>query len=154
MKQNLTKQVEIMINCNLPEFLQRSSDSTALYRSLCGLLLNGASKFSYTGISKYKIYQYVKGKNGFLDIIWIDEFGGMKVAFSVDGALRKRSLLKLKSLDSARKIFVYYGNPEKLKKFLANNDVEEEICIINLGHVRGMIKQKKKSKSRMPLLLT
>lgn len=146
MNQQHIQQLKIVTFEKLPYLLERSSDSVALYRNLCEYLVKAARKFNYLGITKYKIEEYVPGKNGFLDIIWVDEMGKIKVAITVDGALRTRSLKKLKNLDAEWKIFIYYGNSVGLKRFLEKNDTEGEVNIINLGHHRKDVRPKKKSK--------
>jgi hypothetical protein len=142
-------QLKTMIYEKLPDMLKRSGDSVALYRNLCEYLVKVAEKFHYVGVPKYKIIDYLPGKNGFLDLVWIDAKGKVILAVSVDGALRKRSIMQLKSMDVERKLFVYYGNSEMLKGFLENNDIEGEVSIVNLGHLRKDVRPRKKLKSQV-----
>lgn len=153
MNQIHLNQLKTMIVAKLPDLLKRSSDSVTLYRNLCEYLVKVAEKINYEGVPKYRVIEYMPGRNGFLDLVWIDAIGEVILAVSVDGALRTRSLMKLKSIDVKWKLFVYYGNSEKLKGFIGKKNVEGEVSIIDLGNLRKAVRPKKKSKSKVSVFL-
>lgn len=138
--------IKNMIIKRINVLLKDVKNSDELYRELCDYVIDLGKDFGYEG-ARMKLENYAGNKSGYIDVIWINKLGHIKWAISIDGGLRKRSIAKLKAVHTENKLWLYYGNSKKLRKFIEKNDPNGDITVIHLGNFRKEIRNKDVSKN-------
>lgn len=133
--------IKNMVVKRINVLLKDVKNSDELYRALCNYMIGLGENFGYEG-ARMKLDNYSVNKSGYIDVIWMNELGHIEWAISIDGGLRKRSIAKLKAVDTKNRLWLYYGNSKKLRKFIEENDPNGNIKIIHLGDFRKQIRNK------------
>ncbi|WP_129727927.1 hypothetical protein [Ectobacillus funiculus] len=131
--------IEGMLSKQINVLMPMIKNSEDLYRKLCDYLIHLAETFGYHE-AKVKIKKYASNKNGYMDVVWFNKSGDIKLAIAVDGGLRKRSIKKLRTIKTEYRLWVYYENSKRLESFLQENDLHGKIMVINLHNIRKQIK--------------
>ncbi|MEB2584698.1 hypothetical protein [Bacillus cereus] len=138
--------IKNMVIKRINMLLKDVKNSDELYRALCNYVIGLGEKFGYQG-ARRKLETYAMNKSGYIDVIWMNELGDIEWAISIDGGLRKRSIAKLQAVHTENKLWLYYGNSKKLRKFIEKNDPNGDIKVIHLGDFRKKIRNKSASKN-------
>jgi hypothetical protein len=103
---------------------------TVLQRELMDL----AKDFKLYGVIEYRISEIEKfeSKQGLIDVVWIDEKKRPVVSIEIDSGLRPKSMMKLISLNSEYKFYLYYGSQsmEKIKNFNEQYNLLNDVDLI------------------------
>lgn len=97
-----------------------------------------AAKFDCIGKIRFETYT-----RKYIDVVWLDKNGNKRLALEIDGGHRKRSLKRLSEVVAENKIWIYYGNSNKLQEFIKQNDTNNNILLLNLGNIRKQLRRKK-----------
>ena len=138
--------IKNMVVKRINVLLKDVKKSDELYRELCNYVIGLGEKFGYQG-ARMKLENYAVNKRGYIDVVWMNELGHIEWAISIDGGLRKRSIAKLQAVRTANKLWLYYGNSKKLRRFIEKNDPNGDIKVIHLGDFRKQIRSKSASKN-------
>ncbi|HDR8505481.1 TPA: hypothetical protein QC450_004910 [Bacillus cereus] len=138
--------IKDMVVKRINDLLKDVKNSNELNRKLCNYVIGLGRKFGYKG-ARMKLETYAMNKSGYIDVIWMNELGHIEWAISIDGGLRKRSIAKLKAVHTENRLWLYYGNSKKLRKFMEKNDPNGDIKVINLGDFRKKIRSKSTSEN-------
>ncbi len=138
--------IKNMVVKRINVLLKDVKNSDELNRKLCNYVIGLGRKFGYEG-ARMKLENYAVNKSGYIDVIWMNELGHIEWAISIDGGLRKRSIAKLKAVHTENRLWLYYGNSKKLRKFIEKNDPNGDIKVIHLGNFRKQIRNKSASKN-------
>ncbi|MDV8113464.1 hypothetical protein R3379_30515, partial [Bacillus sp. BAU-SS-2023] len=138
--------IKNMVVKRINVLLKDVNKSDELYRELCNYVIGLGKDFGYEG-ARMKLQNYNVNKSDYIDVIWINKLGHIEWAISIDGGLRKKSIAKLKAVHTENKLWLYYGNSKKLRKFIEKNDPNGDITVIHLGDFRKKIRNKDISKN-------
>lgn len=138
--------IKNMVVKRINVLLKDVKNSDELNRKLCNYVIGLGREFGYEGV-RMKQVNYAVNKSGYIDVIWMNELGHIEWAISIDGGLRKRSIAKLKAVHTENKMWLYYGNSKKLRKFIEKYDPNGDITVIHLGNFRKEIRNTSASKN-------
>ncbi|HGE5778989.1 TPA: hypothetical protein ACGGHE_000729 [Bacillus pseudomycoides] len=133
--------IKNMVVKRINVLLKDVKNSEELNRKLCNYVIGLGRKFGYEG-ARMQLENYAVNKSGYIDVIWMNKLGHIEWAISIDGGLRKRSIAKLKAVHTENRLWLYYGNSKKLRKFIEKNDPNGDIKVIHLGDFRKQIRGK------------
>jgi hypothetical protein len=132
--------IQYLLKAEIPEMIKYSKSSDEFHDNLRNYLLIMAEEFECNGKIKYETFNKRK-----IDVVWLDDIGNIRLAFEVDGGLRKRSIKRLVDLVADNKIWLYYGNSKKINGFIKQYDSDNSIILLNLGKIRKILRDKKLS---------
>lgn len=138
--------IKNMVVKRINVLLKDVKNSDELNRKLCDYVIELGREFGYEG-ARMKFENYAVNKSGYIDVTWMNELGHIEWAISIDGGLRKRSIAKLKAVHTENRLWLYYGNSKKLRRFIEKNDPNGDIKVIHLGDFRKQIRSKSASKN-------
>lgn len=99
------------------EECHREETGQAFHDHLQKAIVRLASNYSCSGRSEYFIRNVRSdGKNGSIDVAWMNESGKLIAVFELDSSWRGKSIVKLIASGAPCKIWVYYGKPWRESK--------------------------------------
>lgn len=94
------------------EEYHREETGQAFHNRLQKAIVGLASNYDCSGQSEYFVRNVRSdGKNGSIDVAWMNESGNLVAVFELDSSWRGKSIVKLIASGAPCKVWVYYGKP-------------------------------------------
>ncbi|USK71251.1 hypothetical protein [Peribacillus asahii] len=148
MKKELSRVYNILKK-DISKVINQSKGNVEFHNNLRKYLSMIAVEFDYTGKTKYKI-----DSKKHIDVVWLDDLENVRWAFEIDGGQRKRSIKRLSDMVADNKIWIYYGNPNKLGDFIKQTDPSNSFLLLNLGNIRKELRKEVKLTNKISSRVT
>ena len=135
MKRIEISRISYLLNAEIQSLINCSNGSVEFHNNLRKSLCKMAAVFGCVGKTRYKVNNKRR-----MDVVWIDACDNIKAAFELDGGNRKRYRKRLLDITSNNKIWIYYGNSNKLQEMIKKNVSNKSIFLLNLGNIRKKVR--------------
>jgi hypothetical protein len=123
----------------IPRIINSSKGSVEFHNNLRIYLCHIAEEFDCVGKIRFEIFS-----KRHIDVVWHDDLNNVRAAFEIDGGHRKRCIKRLSDVFADNKIWIYYGNSNKLQEFIKQSTPSKSIFLLNLGNIRKKLRRKNK----------